>query len=277
MSAFAKPAPPACRIDADGMALIGTPRLDMMGLRFHSGDPVNPPSATTPPATTPPATTPPATTSPATTPPATTPPSTTPPTTTPPAAEDPITAPVGDVKFADLPPETQAEVRRLRTLDQQNRAKATEWEAAGISPAMREQLGKALGFVEENPTVEGLTGKVGELTTRASEAEAGLAAANRANMVLLQAPDAGARAASLLDSKGFTESIAGLDPTDATGIRTAIDTWLTSHPEHRASGVIAGTIPPSGVTPRAGGAGSQAKPGLEGAIAGALAQQQPRQ
>lgn len=274
MSAFTRPAPIPCRIDADGMALLRTPVNDLRGIRYHSGDPANPPSTAVPPTTTPPATDP-ATTPPSTTPPTTTPPSTTPPATTPPANVDPITAPVGDVPFDQLPAATQAEVRRLRQADQAARAARTEWEQAGITPERRKELGKLLGYEQdETPDVAALTARVGEVTTRAETAESRASAAERANIVLLEAPDAGGNPRLLLDSMGFRQTIEGLDPSDSAGIKTAIETWLTAHPEHRAAAVppVPGSV---GVTRPAGASGAAPKPGLEGAIAAAQGVQTP--
>lgn len=242
--------------------------------QFTNVPPAAPPAATPPaaPPATPPADpahnpAPPAPPAPATPPPAA-PPATPP--ATPPAATDPITAPVGNVPFDQLPPETQAEVRRLRQADQQARQQRTEWEQAGITPERRKELGKLLGYEQdETPDPAALAASIAQTTTRAETAEARASELERANMVLLTAPDAGARAASLLDSKGFTESIKALDATDQTGIRTAIDTWLQTHPEHRASPAI----PPSSATPRPQGATQgQPKPGLEGAISKAYQQ-----
>jgi hypothetical protein len=118
-----------------------------------------------------------------------------------------------------------------------------------------------LGFVDSTPDPAAVTARVSELTSQ----NADLA---RANMVLVTAQDVGARAASLLDSRSFTESIAGLEPTDSAGIKTAIQTWLTAHPEHRATGTPA--LPPTPGSPGHTGEKSAVKPGLAGAIASAL-------
>ena len=167
------------------------------------------------------------------------------------------TDPVGGVPFDQLPPATQTEVRRLRQADRA----AREALKGGMTPEMREQIGRALGFIEETPpAAEDVTARVSQLTSS-------LADAQRANMVLLAAPDAGARAASLLDSRSFTESIAGLEPTDSAGITAAIKTWIDAHPEHRA----APALPPAPGPGRPGGdQRSSGKSGLEAAVAAAL-------
>jgi len=251
------PRPLAAR-GPDGLAIIGRTLHDLRGIRFDTGEGGNAPAAPAAPAPSPapapapanpPTPAPPANPAPAAAPPANPP--------APPADPNDPEAPVGGVAFADLPAETQQEVRRLRQADRANRAAL----AAGMTEERRTELGKLLGFVDEQPDPAAVTARVSELTSTNAELA-------RANMVLLTALDAGARAASLLDSKSFTESIAGLEPTDKAGITAAIQTWLTAHPEHRATAGPA--LPPTPGSPGHTGDKSAVKPGLEGAIASAL-------
>lgn len=244
----------------DGLAVIGRTLADLRGHRFVDAPGGNPPAPPAPPAE--PAPTPPP--APAPTPPAPAAPAQpTPPPAPPATGGDPeIEAPVGGVAFADLPAETQAEVRRLRQADRANRAAL----AAGMTEERRTELGKLLGFVDDTPDPAAVTARVSELTSRNAELA-------RANMVLVTAQDVGARAASLLDSRSFTESIASLEPTDSAGITAAIQTWLTAHPEHRATPAPA--LPPTPGSPGHAGEKSAVKPGLAGAIASALTTPKP--
>ena len=151
------------------------------------------------------------------------------------------------------------------------RAARTEWEQAGITPERRKELGRLLGYEQdETPDLATLSSQAAALTTRAETAEAGLAAQQRANIVLLQAPDAGGNPRLLLDSTSFTESIKGLDPADPAAFKAAIETWLAAHPEHKATPTtpVPGSV---GVTRQQGATGAAPKPGLEGAIAKAQA------
>lgn len=257
--------PAAVACGPDGMALLGRTVHDLRGFRYSDAGNTGPAGAAAAAAAAPAAPAAPAATT-ETAPPATTAaapaaPATTTPTTAAPAAPgsvgdstDGITAPVGDVKFEDLPAATQAEVRRLRQADQAAREQ-------------RRTLGLALGYEKETPSPDQLTTQVGELTTRATAAESRAQAAERANIVLLEAPDAGGNANLLLDSRGFTESIAGLDPTDRAAIQTAIKTWVAAHPEHAGQASIRGQLPGSSTGRQAGATGTPRKPGLEGAIA----------
>lgn len=254
--------PTACRLTVDGLALIGTTASTIRGLRFHTGDPANPPSQNQPPATdpaTPP--TPPPATDPATPPPGT------PPAATPPAPNpDPLTQPVGGVPFDQLPKETQSEVKRLR----QNEIRIKSELATGISDERRKELGKLLGYEkDETPDPAALTTAVGELTATRDTLTSENSDLKRANMVLLTAPDANANAALLLDSKGFTESIKGLDPTDTAAIKTAIETWVKDHPAHAATPLRPG-LPGSSGPRQQGEPRTPGKTSLEGAIGTAM-------
>lgn len=262
--------PLTARADRNGLAVIGSTAHEIRGIRFDDGEGgANPATPAAPAAPAPAAATPPATpaapapgAAPEATPPAAAPAPAGQPAPSPQNGGDEITAPVGGVPFDQLPPETQAEVRRLRQADRANR----EAMRNGMTAETREQLGRALGFIEEPPAgAEEVTARVSELTTSLNDAQ-------RANMVLLAAPDAGARAASLLDSRSFTESIAGLDPTDRAGITAAITQWVTEHPEHRATPAI----PPAPGASRPAGEGTPTrKTGLVGAIADAIGQPKP--
>ena len=250
--------PPALA-DRDGLAVIGRTIHDLRGIRFEEGTGGAAPAAPAEPAE--PAE--PAAPAPAATPAAPTVP-----------AADPLTVPVGDVPFDQLPPATQAEVRRLRQADLAWRQERTQLQGQVLTPEQRAAVAAAIGLQSgEQLTPEQLAQQT---ATRAAELESSLAAEKRANMVLLTAQDAGANANLLLDSRGFTESIAGLDPNDRAAIQTAITTWLQAHPEHKTQ---PGTqLPPSsGPTRQQGATTGAAKPGLEGAIAGVLAKQTPTQ
>ncbi len=282
MTAFTKPAPaPACTADRDGFAVLGMTRHARMGIRYSNGEGGAAPAAAPagqaadaaaaaaaapahPGAGTPAAGAAPAAA--AATPPAAA--------ATPdangkiPDAQQP---PVGGVPFAELPAETQAEVRRLRADD----AKWRQQLATGMTDETRQTLGKALGFIDDTPTPEALAKGLGEVTTRAEAAESRATAAERANMVLLTAPDANANASLLLDSKGFAAKIEGLDPTDSAGIKAAIEAWVKDNPAH-ALGPVRPGLPATSGPRQQGSPQTPAKPGLEGAVAAAMGQQPQR-
>lgn len=257
-----------CSLGVDGMALLGRTVHDLRGFRFAEaggggdGAPAVPPGTTPSPAAEPPKAEPPATEPPK---------GGEPPKAEPPKDGDPITAPVGGVPFNELPAETQTEVRRLRTRDREATQQRTEWEQAGITPERRKELGKLLGYEkDETPDVAALTGSVAALTTRAETAEERAVAAERANMVLLEAPDAGGNAKLLLDSNGFTATIKALDAPDQAAIQNAIKTWVAAHPEHAARPT--GGLPAASGGRQQGASGLPAKTGLEGAVAKQLGQ-----
>jgi len=171
--------------------------------------------------------------------------------------------PVGGVAFADLPKETQDEVRRLRKSDQTLRADLKN----GMTEERRQELGRQLGFLEDDkaPSAEELAGALTDKTTRLTETEAENMSLKRENMVLQTAPDAGANAAQLLDSKGFAEVIKGLEPNDKPALTTAIKDWVEKHPTFAAN--TRGALPARSGDRQQGAGKGQSKPGLEGAIA----------
>lgn len=247
----------AQRDELTGLALLGRTLADLRGHRFTDAPGGGAPAPAAPPAPAEPPAEP-----------------------APKADDKPAdpTAPLGDVPFDQLPKATQDEVRRLRELDKTHRSEKAAMQAqleAGMTPAQRKELGKLLGYEKDDtPDVAALTETATTATTRAQALESSNADLTRANIVLLEAPDAGGNSRLLLDSKAFTDSIKGLDPADSGAIKTAIETWLTAHPEHKAAAGPA--IPPSSAPQRQQGAGGGvAKPGLEGAISKAMSGQTP--
>lgn len=186
---------------------------------------------------------------------------------------------IGGVKFTDLPKETQEEVRRLRSLDARARDEKAALEAKlaeGLTPEQRKELGKLLGYEkDEAPDAAALSAQINTVTTRAETAEATVADLTRENMTLRLAPEAGANADRLLDSKGFEKVLKGLDPAKPAEFKTAIEAWVKDHPADAATpgqrvAPSSGGQRPTGAVPARSSSGT-----LEGAIAGAMSQQQP--
>lgn len=183
---------------------------------------------------------------------------------------DPLEAPVGGVKFSDLPPATQAEVRNLRRSEQTlkaDKASLSEQLSKGLTPEQRKEMGKFLGYEKDD------TPDVGELTTRAAQAAATAQATARENMVLRAAAGQGANGDQLLDSKAFEKTIEGLDPTDRPGIEAAIKSWITSHPTYASAPAAAAS---SGSSPAGGEQRSTTKKSLADSVAAGLATQKPK-
>lgn len=274
MSAFVKSAP-VCHSDRDGLAVLGSTRHALMGIRYSDGAggaaPAAAPAGQQAAAAAAAAAAPPA---PGTaTPPAATPPAATPPAATPPAVD----APVGGVPFDQLPAETQAEVRRLRQSDLAWRTERSTLQAqleAGMTAEQRKELGKLLGYEkDEAPDATALTQQVTQVSGERDTLKDALSASERVNMVLRTAPDANANADLLLDSKGFADKIKGLDPTDRAAFKTAIESWVAENPTYAVT--IQPGLPRTS-TPRAtGNSTTPSKPGLEGAIAKQMGTQAP--
>lgn len=114
-------------------------------------------------------------------------------------------------------------------------AKQAKDDAAAAQQNLVQSLGKALGFVKDNetPTVESLTTSLQERDQNLTSAQAALAAQRAENAVLRVAGNLNADADALLDSRGFTEKLAGLDST-AADYASQVETLVKAEVESNA-------------------------------------------
>jgi len=123
----------------------------------------------------------------------------------------------------DDPEVAKAEIERLR---KENGAARTNAKAAAADEARKElaqQIGKALGLVEDEPVDPA---KLTEQLT-ASQEQARQAALELA--VYRSTPDASV-ASALLDSRSFLAKVADIDPTDGVAIAAAVGEAVTENP-----------------------------------------------
>ena len=166
--------------------------------------PAAPPAATEPPAA-------------ATTPPA--------PTNTPPAPAEPPKA--ADVASAanpwDSPEAARAEIEKLRRENGAARTNAKAQAAEEARKELAQQIGKAIGLVEEVTDPAKLTEQLAASQTDAQRARVELAVFRSASAV-------NGDPAALLDSTSFLKSLDGIDANDAAAVQAAISTAITANP-----------------------------------------------
>lgn len=177
---------------------------------------------------------------------------------------------IGTTRFGDLPTETQAEVRRLRRNEQTLRAERTTLQQQieqGLPAEQVQAIRKALGLEPDAQVPDAAA-----LATRAEQAESRANTVARENLVLLEAPDAGANAKLLLDSRGFAATINGLDPEkDRAAIVEKIKTWVQANPTYAAAPVIPGSS--GGVRQQGEPRTASTNPTLHGAVSAAMSGQ----
>lgn len=129
-------------------------------------------------------------------------------------------------------------------------------DAAAAQQNLVQSIGKALGLVkdDEQPTVESLTSSLQERDQNLSTTQTALAAQRAENAVLRVASAVNADADALLDSRGFTEKLAGIDLTAtdyATQVEALVKAEVETNPRYRK--VQVATKSSDGGTPPAGG------------------------
>ncbi|WP_030149418.1 hypothetical protein [Mycetocola saprophilus] len=187
------------------------------------------------------------------------------------AAPTPGQAPAGDsapTEPGNLDVETanketakaRAEAAKYRTAKT-----AAEAEAAKAAKALAD-ITKLLGGGDEAPTLEQLTQTVQERDSAIATATEAQAALARENAVLRAAPGLNANGDSLLDSRAFTTTLAGIDPADADAVKAAITAALTANPAHALTQVAGSSGPGAG----GGQQTTKTKPTLQSAVAAVL-------
>lgn len=223
---------PTAACGPNGMALIGRSLHDLRGIRFEQGEgggapapaPAAPPAPAPAPAA-PPAPAPTPAPAPAA-PPAPAPGPAAPPAPPAPPAADPLAGQKdlegdldGGIKFADLDPRTQAEVRKLR-----NEAKVTRETTTKAQQEWADKVATALGI---KPSAD--PADPAAIAAQAEKSQADLKVAKLENAVLLHAPALGANAAVLLDSRAFATKLAGMNPDDNAAISAAITEFIANN------------------------------------------------
>lgn len=158
------------------------------------------------------------------------------------ATEAPAANETPEAKAARL----EAEVTRLRRENGKERVTAKQKAAEDAKAELAQQIGKALGLVQDEAPVD-----PAQLTVQLQAEQVKAADAERRLAVYLNAGDADP--ARLLDSRTFTDSIKDLDPTNTEGIKTAISAAVESNPWLKAT--TQAVAPRKAGTEMAGGSG----------------------
>ncbi|MFJ6935697.1 hypothetical protein [Streptomyces sp. NPDC101132] len=202
-------------------------------------------------------------------PPAADPPKPGPPPATPPATPPAAPAAEGDVK--SLPEWAQKAIADARAEAGKERTTAKANAAAEARSALAQEIGKALGIVQDDKpadpaeltrTITTQTGRIGELeaTVRTQAVELAVHGA---------AARLGANAAALLDSRTFLTSVQGLDPA-TDDFTTKLDAAITAAVEQNQQ-LRGGQAPRRGGGDFTGGPGTTGRPtSLGQAVAAAL-------
>lgn len=228
-------------LDIDCMARIGANKHSIMGIRFHTGDPANPPSQSAPNPT----------------PPGATPPATTPPPATDPAPKADETPPAINKATGKpyTPAETQEYITKIRGEAKENREKfETEKQRADAAEARSNEILKAAGFNPDGTPYSEIDPE--KVTADKAKSDAERDNTKRENLVLRVAGKVsiGADADRLLDSRAFTDKLSSIAVDDKDGVETLIKEWIEKDPSYKVTSAAAssggtthtGTTPPSG-------------------------------
>lgn len=197
--------------DRDGMAVIGRTRHDLMGLRYEDGPGGGAPAADPAPAPAPAADPAPAS-DPA------------PAGGTDPAPQDVASLPAWAQKvIAD----TRAEAAKYRTGSES----AAKTAAEKAQQELADKIAVAAGLKKDEAA------DPAALTQRLTEAQNAQKATERRLAVFSAAADT-AQATALLNRLDFTNSIAGLDPTDAAGIAAAVKAAVDADPSLKTTRAV---------------------------------------
>lgn len=183
--------------------------------------------------------------------------------TTPPEA--PTTeAPKAEAKgnVWDDPAAAQAEIERLRRENAKDRTNAKAQAAEDARKELAQTIGKALGIVEDDAEVDPV-----RLTESLTTAQADAKQARIDLAVYKASPEAGGNPAALLDSKSFSKTLEGIDPSDTDAIKEAIAKAVAADPRLGA----APAEPQAPKPPRAQGSSATGAPTPEELAAQAAA------
>lgn len=120
---------------------------------------------------------------------------------------------------------------------------AAEKAASEAQNELAQKLGRALGLVkdeDETPSVESLTTSLQERDRFIQERDEALATTRRENAVLRYAPKVNGDPDALLDSRGFTQKLAGIDPNASdydSQVEALIKAEVTENSRYRATQV----------------------------------------
>lgn len=126
------------------------------------------------------------------------------------------------------PEQLRQVITDLRAENARDRTTARDNAAQEARNGLVQELGKALGLVEDGdntPDADKLTQQLTEQTNAAKQSQLELAVYKAASN-----PDLGADAAALLDSRSFLETVAELDPTKTDDITSAIKEAVKDNP-----------------------------------------------
>lgn len=140
----------------------------------------------------------------------------------PPKADEPQANPWEDPKAA------QAEIERLRRENGAARTNAKAQAAEEAKKELAQTIGKALGFVEDEPIDPAkLTESLTVAQQEAKQAQVALAVYQNAGTV--------GDPVALLDSTTFLKSVAGIDPSDTAAVQAAIAAAVAANPRLSAA------------------------------------------
>ncbi|MFH0980115.1 MAG: hypothetical protein V2A79_01070 [Planctomycetota bacterium] len=163
------------------------------------------------------------------------------------------TSPLTDAEIATLDARTQKYITELRQENAKDRTKAKETAAAEARKTLAQEIGKALGLVDNDDPAAAAK-------TAAEQRDAALAEAKAVKVeiaVMRTAAKHGASPEALVDSRAFMTKLAGLDPAAddfAAQVDAAVKEAVESNPTlkvappapARSGGPVGGGTPPAG-------------------------------
>ena len=140
---------------------------------------------------------------------------------TPPVAEPTQPTPPAADPWAD-PAVARAEIEKLRRENASARTNAKQTAADEARKELTQQIGKALGLLEDEVDPEKLTAELTASQASAKQAQIELAVFRAAGDL--------ADPQQLLDSRAFLEKVAAIDPTDSAALTAAITAAVEANP-----------------------------------------------
>lgn len=141
-----------------------------------------------------------------------------------PTPTDPPKAAEPKANLWDDPKTAQAEIERLRRENGSERVNAKAQAAEDAKKELAQTIGKALGFVEDEPI------DPAKLTESLTTAQAEAKQARVELAVFRNATAVNGDPAALLDSTSFLKSLDSIDPSDPAAVTAAIEAAVAANP-----------------------------------------------
>ena len=147
-------------------------------------------------------------------------------------------APVAGIDFDQLDPKTQAYIKSLRTENQTQRETLTGQLTAAQQEAQKQLDAAAIALGLKKPEDQPVDAS--KLQAQIAEATEKQTQVQRENVVLRRAGTLGVNADLLLDSRAFTDKLAGVNPGDTAAIEAAVTEFVANHGDRYKAAQIGG-------------------------------------